>query len=273
MTRLALWRAVAVVVARGAIGCCLFDKGKEQPQAKQPEPATFSQYHLDGWEWERVDRILVLPFLNESQYTRAGDEARAAFTSELQRLGRFEVIAAAAGRPGGARHPDPPRRPVRRGRDARARELHEVRCGGSRNHHPVLTVPAPADRAGHPGGRSASGEGGRVGGRVVGHDGQLGRGAVPHLLPAADAPAPAGGAEQLRGRERRRLRGRPRARVAGAVPAVGVSRGGAGAARSADTTHCIVRQEIARPGRSRCGCGEPIDVRTGSAVAPPGKVE
>jgi hypothetical protein len=42
-----------------------------------------------------MDRVLVLPFLNESNYTRAGDEVRAAFTSELQRTGRFEVVAAA----------------------------------------------------------------------------------------------------------------------------------------------------------------------------------
>src|SRR5262249_35075761 len=55
----------------------------------------FSQYHLAGWEWQRVDRVLVLPFLNESPYTRAGEETRAAFTSQLQRQGRWEVISAA----------------------------------------------------------------------------------------------------------------------------------------------------------------------------------
>jgi hypothetical protein len=41
-----------------------------------------------------VDRVLVLPFLNESPYTRAAEEVRAAFTAQLQREGRFEVVAA-----------------------------------------------------------------------------------------------------------------------------------------------------------------------------------
>ena len=84
---------VAVVALAAAAGCSLFDGSRLAKN--RPEPPTFSQYHLDGWEWERLDRVLVLPFLNESPYTRAGDEARAAFTSELQRMGRFEVVAAA----------------------------------------------------------------------------------------------------------------------------------------------------------------------------------
>lgn len=60
-----------------------------------PQPPTYSQYHLPGYQWENVDRVLVLPFLNESQHTRAGEEVRAAFTAQLQRLGRFEVVSAA----------------------------------------------------------------------------------------------------------------------------------------------------------------------------------
>jgi hypothetical protein len=59
------------------------------------QPPTFSQYHLPGFQWANVDRVLVLPFLNESQHTRAGEEVRAAFASQLQRLGRFEVVSAA----------------------------------------------------------------------------------------------------------------------------------------------------------------------------------
>jgi hypothetical protein len=86
--------AAAAVVVLAAAGCAFLD-GTKRVSKNRPEPPTFSQYHLDGWAWERVDRVLVLPFLNESQYARAGAEARAAFTSELQRLGRFEVIAAA----------------------------------------------------------------------------------------------------------------------------------------------------------------------------------
>lgn len=61
-----------------------------------PAPTTYSQYHLDGWQWASVARVLVLPPLNESPHTRADEEFHAALTSELQRLGRFEVVTAPA---------------------------------------------------------------------------------------------------------------------------------------------------------------------------------
>jgi hypothetical protein len=87
--------ALAVLLASLTAGCCcLFDKGALLHR-RAPQPATFSQYHQEGWQWERVDRVLVLPFLNESDYTRAGTEVRAAFTSQFQRMGRFEVVNAA----------------------------------------------------------------------------------------------------------------------------------------------------------------------------------
>jgi hypothetical protein len=95
---------VALVALAVATGCSLFD-GKGRLLKQRTEPPTYSQYHLAGWSWERVDRVLVLPVLNEPasaltandevRDTRAGDKIRNAFTSEMQRLGRFEVVAAA----------------------------------------------------------------------------------------------------------------------------------------------------------------------------------
>jgi hypothetical protein len=58
-----------------------------------PAPVTRSEYRLDGWDWNRVARVLVLQPLNESAYSRADEEFHAALASELQRLGRFEVVA------------------------------------------------------------------------------------------------------------------------------------------------------------------------------------
>jgi hypothetical protein len=90
-------RVGAVVAALALVaGCCLFEKGKLRREPK-PQPPTFSQYHLEGWDWGSVDRVLVLPFLNESEITqpRVAEEIRAAFRSELQQMGRFEVIPAA----------------------------------------------------------------------------------------------------------------------------------------------------------------------------------
>jgi hypothetical protein len=82
--------ALALFVALA--GCGLIDKLCEKVGPVKSEPP-FSQYHLNGFYWDGVGRVVVLAFLNESDYTRAGDEVRAAFTSEFQRLGRFEVVA------------------------------------------------------------------------------------------------------------------------------------------------------------------------------------
>ncbi len=104
-----LMGAAAVLTAALAGGCGLLEKVKQRDRVP-PAPPTFSQYHLDGWQWENVRRVAVLPFRNESGYTRAGEEARDAFVAELQRAGRFEVIST------------PP--------DDRAILAAQVRCGG-----------------------------------------------------------------------------------------------------------------------------------------------
>jgi hypothetical protein len=95
---------VALVALAVATGCSLFD-GHGKLSRQRPDPPTYSQYHLAGWSWERVDRVLVLPVLNEPasaltandevRDTRAGDKIRNAFTSEMQRMARFEVVSAA----------------------------------------------------------------------------------------------------------------------------------------------------------------------------------
>ncbi|HEV3439242.1 MAG TPA: hypothetical protein VG122_17880, partial [Gemmata sp.] len=87
------FRGIVIVAIFAALaGCSLLDRLAER-RDRVPAPPTFSQYHLNGWSWDSVARVVVLPFLNESEYNRTGDEMRAAFTSEFQRLGRFEVIA------------------------------------------------------------------------------------------------------------------------------------------------------------------------------------
>lgn len=58
-----------------------------------PAPITRSEFRHPSWDWSTVDRLLVLPPLNESSFTRADEEFHAALTGELQRLGRFEVVA------------------------------------------------------------------------------------------------------------------------------------------------------------------------------------
>lgn len=95
MTPRTFRRAAAVVCAAAvaAGGCHLFSRVQARKVPPQAGP-TFSQYHLDGWQWAGVNRVLVLPFLNESEHTRAAEEVRAAFASEMQKEGRFEIVSA-----------------------------------------------------------------------------------------------------------------------------------------------------------------------------------
>ena len=89
--------ALVVGVAAATAGCHLIERVREFKASREPlppGPPTFSQFHQDGWDWGGVDRVLVLPLLNESPHTRAGREVADALRSELQRLGRFEVVAA-----------------------------------------------------------------------------------------------------------------------------------------------------------------------------------
>lgn len=83
-------RIVFAAALTAIAGCAVFDGLVEKIHPESP--ATFSQYHLYVWSWDSVSRVVALPFLNESDFTRAGDEIHGAFTSEFQRLGRFEVV-------------------------------------------------------------------------------------------------------------------------------------------------------------------------------------
>lgn len=87
---------VAILVAAAGGGCGLIQRSPLWPdnQMPPPPPVTHSQYRLDGWDWADVARVVVLSPRNESAYTRAGQEFQQALASELQRLGRFEVVAA-----------------------------------------------------------------------------------------------------------------------------------------------------------------------------------
>ena len=75
------------------VGCKPFQKLPRLQEAPVP-PTAASQYHLEGFDWQKVDRVLLLPLRNESAYTRSGEEIQTALTEELRRLGRFEVITA-----------------------------------------------------------------------------------------------------------------------------------------------------------------------------------
>lgn len=75
-------------------GCGWLSESPLLSRNPPPPPVTYSTYRDEAWAWESVARVVVLTPRNESAYTRADSEFQAALTSELQRLGRFEVVAA-----------------------------------------------------------------------------------------------------------------------------------------------------------------------------------
>ncbi len=79
-----------------AAGCGWLSQSPLLPRNQMPPPpaVTHSTYRHEAWDWNSVARVVVLTPRNESAYTRADVEFQAALTSELQRLGRFEVVAA-----------------------------------------------------------------------------------------------------------------------------------------------------------------------------------
>lgn len=87
-------RILLAAVVSVSAGCGLLARFHERRSPPPPGPPTFSRYHLAGWPWDGVARVLVLPVLNGSPQPRAADDVRDALASELQRLGRFEVTVA-----------------------------------------------------------------------------------------------------------------------------------------------------------------------------------
>jgi hypothetical protein len=54
---------------------------------------------LSGFSWSTVNRVVIVPVYNQSQYPTATFEIREALAAELQKLGRFEVVAPEPGYP------------------------------------------------------------------------------------------------------------------------------------------------------------------------------
>jgi len=93
------WNSIAWSAALTAVSAIVSGCHHSPPKAPVVPPPltgqpTFSQYHQETFTWSSVARVVVLPLLNESKYTRAGDEVGVSLRSELQSLARFEVVAA-----------------------------------------------------------------------------------------------------------------------------------------------------------------------------------
>ncbi len=89
-------RRIAPATLLLSAGCGWLSQSPLLPrnQLPPPPPVTYSTFRQPGWEWADVARVVVFTPHNESEYTRTDSEFHTALTAELQRLGRFEVVAA-----------------------------------------------------------------------------------------------------------------------------------------------------------------------------------
>lgn len=56
--------------------------------------APFQQYVATNFDWPSVQRVVLMPMANQTAFTRIHEEMHASLAAELQRAGRFEIVAA-----------------------------------------------------------------------------------------------------------------------------------------------------------------------------------
>ncbi|WP_010582245.1 hypothetical protein [Schlesneria paludicola] len=56
--------------------------------------APFQQYIATNFDWPSVRRVVLMPLANQTAYTRIHEQMHANLAAELQRAGRFEIVAA-----------------------------------------------------------------------------------------------------------------------------------------------------------------------------------
>jgi hypothetical protein len=89
--RVRVWLAMIGLGLMALSSCRMFG---EKTAAEIPAEPTYSTFHQPDFVWENVGRVVLLPLLNESPYTKTDEEVIRALAAELQQLGRFEVVIA-----------------------------------------------------------------------------------------------------------------------------------------------------------------------------------
>lgn len=60
----------------------------------RPVPLNYSRYHQKEFQWAAVNRVVLMPLVNETEHPRAAVEMLNALSAEMQRMGLFEVVVA-----------------------------------------------------------------------------------------------------------------------------------------------------------------------------------
>ena len=59
-----------------------------------PEPMRFTEYATQDFDWDQIQRVVVMPVANRSDAPQLPEQMQRALAAELQRTGRFEVLMA-----------------------------------------------------------------------------------------------------------------------------------------------------------------------------------
>lgn len=71
---------------------CIAHRSKV-PQVTQVT-APFERYVSPTYNWNQIQRIVIIPFGNQTPFTHVGEEMQTNLAAELQRFGRYDVVVA-----------------------------------------------------------------------------------------------------------------------------------------------------------------------------------
>jgi len=79
---------LVVVISFALMGCNVVNR----TWTKMSDKYSFENYYVDNGGVLRVNRVLIIPFTNSSDYAAAAKEVMDVFALELNKLNRFEVV-------------------------------------------------------------------------------------------------------------------------------------------------------------------------------------
>ncbi len=93
-------RVFLMILSLALTSGCMHPEKKVSAPVVNHVVAPFQQFTAKNFDWSSIQRIVLMPFANQTTYPRIGDELLTNLATELQRSGRFDVVVATSDDPG-----------------------------------------------------------------------------------------------------------------------------------------------------------------------------